>query len=307
MAIPSDWQLTRPQTPEQWQAYYTLRWQVLRAPWQQPLGSEQDELEQQAHHVMLTDSQGALQAVGRLHLLDNTTGQIRYMAVADSARGKGAGSMILQALEQHAVCLGLQQLQLNAREQAVGFYQQYGYQQAGPAASLFGIAHQKMNKKIRLSGSSDDFSLWQQQLTETWQQTIPLSQYMQLEITGFDGYRLSCSAPLAPNINLHKTMFAGSIYTLATLTGWGMLYMQLKAFGLQGAQVLAHAEVKYLRPVSHEPEARCELLNCSGNLLPLAEGRKVRQRIKVSIYCQQQCCAEFIGHYVVLPEPLPEK
>lgn len=306
MAIPSDWQITTPQTPEQWQAYYTLRWQVLRAPWQQPLGSEQDELEHQAHHLMLTDGQGILQAVGRLHLLDEITGQIRYMAVADHARGIGAGSKILQALEQQAVHLGLQQLQLNARESAVGFYQQQGYQQAGEAAALFDIAHLKMVKTIRLAGKNADFALWQQQLAETWRQTIPLSQYIQLKITSFDGYRLSCSAPLAPNINLHQTMFAGSIYTLATLTGWGMLYMQLKAYGLQGAQVLANANIRYFRPVSSEPEVRCELLDCSGDLMPLAAGKKVRQRIRVSIYCRQQYCAEFIGQYVVIPEPSAE-
>ncbi|SNY57499.1 thioesterase domain-containing protein, putative [Arsukibacterium tuosuense] len=303
MALPTNWQLTSPITPEHWQAYYQLRWQVLRAPWQQPLGSEQDEFEAQAHHLMLTDGSGLVQAVGRLHRLDDSTGQIRYMAVADSARKKGAGSMILHALEQQAVYLGLQQLQLNAREDAVGFYQQLGYKQAGDAAPLFGIAHLKMIKALCLTGSADDFKQWQQQLAQTWRQTIPLSQYMQINISGFNGYRLSCSAPLAPNINLHQTMFAGSIYTLATLTGWGMLYMQLQALGLQGAQVLAHADIRYLRPVDSAPEARCQLLDCIGDLGPLVQGKKVRQRIKVGIYCQQQVCAEFIGQYVVLPEP----
>ncbi|WP_213996240.1 bifunctional GNAT family N-acetyltransferase/hotdog fold thioesterase [Arsukibacterium sp.] len=306
MAIPADWQLTHPQTPEQWQAYYQLRWQILRAPWRQPLGSEQDEFEPQAYHQMLTDGQGVIQAVGRLHRLDDKTGQLRYMAVAESARGKGAGSMILNALERQAVYLGLQQLQLNARQEAVGFYRQHGYQLVGEAPSMFGIAHLKMSKTIQLAGTDDDFKQWQQQLAQTWQQTIPLSQYMQLKINSFDGYRLSCSAPLAPNINLHQTMFAGSIYTLATLTGWGMLYMQLKAAGVQGAQVLANADIRYLRPVGGEAEARCELLDCTGNLMPLAHGKKVRQRIRVGIYCQQQCCAEFVGHYVVIPEPLPE-
>ena len=303
MAIPSDWQLTRPVSPDQWQAYYQLRWQVLRAPWQQPPGSEQDELEAQAHHFMLTDNHGTVQAVGRLHQLDETSGQIRYMAVADSARGKGAGSRVLRTLEQQAVCLGMQQLYLNAREPAVGFYQQQGYRQIGQAEPLFGIAHLKMVKNLCLAGSSADFQQWQQQLTDTWQQTIPLSQYMQLQISGFNGYRLSCTAPLAPNINLHQTMFAGSIYTLATLTGWGMLYMQLRAMGLHGAQVLAHADIRYLRPVGSAPEARCELLGCIGDLQPLARGKKVRQQIRVGIYCQQQCCAEFSGQYVVIPEP----
>ncbi len=302
MAIPSDWQLTRPLTPEHWQAYYQLRWQVLRAPWQQPLGSEQDELEPQACHVMLTDGSGTVQGVGRLHQLADNTGQIRYMAVADSARGKGAGRLILQELEQQAVCLGLQQLYLNARQQAVGFYQRLGYQLVGEAEPMFGIDHLRMAKRLSIAGSAANFQQWQQQLAETWRQTIPLSQYMQLQISGFNGFQLSCSAPLAPNINLHQTMFAGSIYTLATLTGWGMLYLQLQALGLQGAQVLANANIRYLRPVASVPEARCQLLDCAGDLTVLAQGKKVRQRIRVGIYCQHQLCAEFNGDYVVLPE-----
>ena len=31
-------QVTAPQSSEDWQAYYKLRWQVLRAPWDQPRG-----------------------------------------------------------------------------------------------------------------------------------------------------------------------------------------------------------------------------------------------------------------------------
>ncbi|MAD76256.1 MAG: thioesterase [Rheinheimera sp.] len=302
MALPSTWLLTSPKTPEHWHAYYQLRWQVLRAPWQQPPGSEQDELEAQAYHLMLIDANGGVQAVGRLHQLDDITGQIRYMAVADSARGRGAGNQILHALEQQAVTRGLTLLQLNAREQAVGFYQKSGYRLVGDAAPMFGIAHLKMVKALRLTGTEREFQQWQRQLADTWQQTIPLSQYMQLEITDFDGYALNCSAPLAPNINLHQTMFAGSIYTLATLTGWGMLYMQLQAAGLQGAQVLANATIRYRRPVAGAPQARCQLLHCYGDLTPLAQGKKVKQRIRVGIYCQTEYCAEFIGDYIVLPE-----
>jgi thioesterase domain-containing protein len=302
MTMPSDWQLTCPKSAAQWQAYYQLRWQVLRAPWQQPKGSEQDEHEQHAYHLMLTDLAGVVQAVGRLHQLDKTVGQIRYMAVAEFARGEGAGQLILKALEQQAVSLGLTQLQLNARQPALGFYQQYGYHACGIAAPLFGIAHHKMSKRLRLVGNHADFTLWQQQLSNIWQQTIPLSQFMQLQISNFNGYQLNCSAPLAPNINLHHTMFAGSIYTLATLTGWGMLYMQLQSLGLSGAQVLAKADIRYLHPISSAPEARCQLVDCFGDLTSLTEGKKVRQRITVNLFCQQQRCAEFIGYYVVLPE-----
>lgn len=43
-------QVSTPQSSEDWQAYYQLRWQVLRAPWGEPRGSEQDDMEQDSEH-----------------------------------------------------------------------------------------------------------------------------------------------------------------------------------------------------------------------------------------------------------------
>ncbi|NRQ41054.1 YiiD C-terminal domain-containing protein [Rheinheimera sp. YQF-2] len=296
------WQLRSPQTPTEWQRYYQLRWQVLRAPWQQPPGSERDELEAQAYHLMLITAEGEVAAVGRLHRLEHDGAQVRYMAVAPEYQGKGAGSKILAALEMQAVQWGCGYLRLNARDTALPFYQRHGYQQAGIAAPLYGIAHVVMQKPLRLGGTAEQQQQWCTQLAETWQQTIPLSQYMQLGIDSFDGNELRCGAPLAPNINLHQTMFAGSIYALATLTGWGMLYLQLQALGLQGDQVLADASIKYLRPVAAEPQARCALQDCSGSLQGLSEGRKAVQLIKVQVFSAGEPVVEFNGRYAVLPK-----
>ncbi|MDP2714922.1 bifunctional GNAT family N-acetyltransferase/hotdog fold thioesterase [Rheinheimera sp.] len=295
------WQLRSPQTPEEWQGYYQLRWQVLRAPWQQPPGSERDELEAQAYHLMLMTAEGKIAAVGRLHQLEQGGAQIRYMAVAEEYQGKGAGSKVLAALEMQAVQWGCSYISLNARDTALQFYQRQGYLQAGAAPQLYGIAHVVMQKRIRLAGTAQQHQLWCKQLADTWQRTIPLSQYMQLAISNFDGNELCCEAPLAPNINLHQTMFAGSIYALATLTGWGMLYLQLQALGLHGDQVLADASINYRKPVAAEPQARCALQHCSGALTALAEGRKVVQQIKVQIFSAGELAAEFNGRYAVLP------
>ena len=295
------WQLRSPQTAEEWQAYYYLRWQVLRAPWQQPPGSEQDELENQAYHLMLLTEQGDVAAVGRLHRLGAAAAQVRYMAVAPQHQGKGAGGRLLAALELQAVQWGCEAVRLNARDTALAFYQRNGYQQIGAAPALYGIAHFVMQKPLRIAGTGEQHQQWCKQLSQTWQDTIPLSQYMQLSLARFDGNELRCAAPLAPNVNLHQTMFAGSIYALATLTGWGMLYLQLQALRLHGDQVLADASIKYLRPVAAEPQARCALQHCSGALTTLAEGRKVVQQIKVQIFSAGELAAEFNGRYAVLP------
>ena len=38
---------------DEWDAYFRLRWECLREPWGQPLGSERDELEEQAQGQIL--------------------------------------------------------------------------------------------------------------------------------------------------------------------------------------------------------------------------------------------------------------
>jgi thioesterase domain-containing protein len=295
------WQLRQPSSAAEWQQYYQLRWQVLRQPWQQPLGSERDEHEADAYHVMLVNAEGVIAAVGRLHKCSDVIAQIRYMAVAEAYRGKGAGQRILQALEQQAVLWQCQGIKLNARESALSFYQNIGYQQVAAADTLFGIRHFQLQKTIRLVADNQQFTLWCQQLSQTWQQTIPLTDFMQLSITGFDGNSFSCQAPLAPNINLHQTMFAGSIYTLATLTGWGMLYLQLQAAGLTGDIVLAEGNIRYYSPVTVKPNTRCQLQHCFGDITPLAKGQKVSQSIKVVVLSADKVSAEFTGRYVVLP------
>jgi thioesterase domain-containing protein len=295
------WQLITPTTEAQWQAYYHLRHLVLRAPWQQPMGSERDDLETTAHHRMILDAQGAVLAVGRLHLVDAATAQVRYMAVAAEARGGGFGALMLHTLEQQAVLLGAKKVILNARDTAVGFYKKSGYQLGAEQSALFGIPHWQMTKALYLQGSAAEQLCWVRELTTTWQQTIPLSEFMQLAVESFDGQRLRCSAPLTPNKNLHHTMFAGSIYSMATLTGWGMVYLQLKSLGLEGDIVLADAKIRYLAPVKQQPTAQVDLLDLKGDLTALKRGLKVRQQVIVQILDGSHKVGEFEGRFVVLP------
>jgi thioesterase domain-containing protein len=295
------WQLITPTTEAQWQAYYHLRHLVLRAPWQQPLGSERDDLETISHHRMILDNQGAVLAVGRLHLVDETTAQVRYMAVAAECREGGLGALLLHTLEQQAVLLGAKRVILNARDTAVGFYKKSGYQLGAEQPALFGIPHWQMTKALYLQGTAAEQQHWVRELTATWQQTIPLSEFMQLAVESFDGHRLRCCAPLAPNKNLHHTMFAGSIYSMATLTGWGMVYLQLKSLGLEGDIVLADAKIRYLAPVTQLPTAQVDVLELKGDLTALNRGLKVRQQVRVQILDGGHKVGEFEGRFVVLP------
>jgi len=141
--------IIEPSTPNELQRYYELRWKILRAPWNQPRGSEQDDQDQGSNHFMIVDNRRAAVGVGRLHF--NTIGeaQIRYMAIATEQQRKGFGSLLLNTLEDKAIELGATRIVLDAREHALGFYRKYGYRLEGPGHVLFNtIPHVKMRKTV---------------------------------------------------------------------------------------------------------------------------------------------------------------
>ncbi len=128
---------------------FELRWQILRAPWNQPRGSERDEHEAHAIHALILDARGQPIGTGRLHQIAATTGQIRYMAIRTKYRGQGAGSALLQWLEARAREQGLSRILLNAREAHTGFYLAHGYVDQGEDHVLYGeIRHRRMCKEF---------------------------------------------------------------------------------------------------------------------------------------------------------------
>jgi predicted GNAT family N-acyltransferase len=139
-----------PATESEFEAYYTLRWKILREPWDQPLGSEKDEFEGEAIHLAAWNDAGRLVGAGRLHPIGGTCGQIRYMAVDRTQRSQGIGQAILRELENRALGSELDEIKLNSRQDAVPFYERNGYQVLGPTHSLFGtIPHFEMRKQLR--------------------------------------------------------------------------------------------------------------------------------------------------------------
>ena len=105
-----------PETETEFRAYYDLRWRVLREPWGQPLGSERDEHDVTATHVAGYDEAKRLVCVGRLHAVGTDVGQVRYMAVKESLRGRGLGQAVLDEIERLAKQQGMRTIVLDARE-----------------------------------------------------------------------------------------------------------------------------------------------------------------------------------------------
>lgn len=141
--------ISTPVTPEEFEKYFDLRWRMLREPWQQPRGSERDELEDTSHHLMVCDDTGQILGAGRLHAASPLQGQIRYMAVANHYQGQGVGSLLLNALEHSARENHFRSIVLHARENALPFYLHHGYTQLEKSHLLYNsIQHYKMIKHL---------------------------------------------------------------------------------------------------------------------------------------------------------------
>jgi len=292
--------ITTPRTQQEFQQYFHFRWQILRAPWHQPQGSEQDDLEQQAFHRMIVDEQSnTILAVARLHMESQHVAQIRYMAVSPDAQGKGLGRLLLESLEELAINVGAKEILLNARENARPFYLASSYQQTAKTHLLFDeIQHYQMKKSLVSEHHHVDSK--HKQLEQLWHQTIPMAKAMGLQANFYDGQTFIVSADTDFNKNLHNTMFAGSIYTLATLTGWGWMYLALKDNDLHGDIVLADANIRYLKPLAGAAYAQIDEKNVQGELSIMNQGRNGKLTIEVGLYCGDVLCAQFVGKYVAI-------
>jgi len=139
-----------PENEEEWEAYYQLRFDVLRKPWNQPEGSEKSDDEIQAIHGAVF-FQNKIIAVGRIHANSNDELQVRFMAVHPNFQGQGAGSMVLKYLEEkgNQTFPQAKAIVLQARENAVAFYERNGFHVVKPSFLLFNeIQHFLMEKML---------------------------------------------------------------------------------------------------------------------------------------------------------------
>ena len=99
--------------------------------------------------MIIDKKTGNALAVGRLQFNSTHEAQIRFMAVADDLQGKGLGSQIISVLENVAREKGIQRIILSARENALQFYNNNGYEIVKKTHLLFDeIQHWLMRKEL---------------------------------------------------------------------------------------------------------------------------------------------------------------
>jgi len=138
-----------PQTEEEFESYRDLRWRILRAPWNQPRITAQDDLENSDFPIMVCEVDGIPIGVGRAHFISEGEAQIRSISVEEDWAGKGIGSMVLKELEKIVKAKDAKRIIIHSRSNAVEFYKKHGYQVVEESYTLFGvIPHFLMEKMI---------------------------------------------------------------------------------------------------------------------------------------------------------------
>jgi len=129
--------------------------------------------------------------------------------------------------------------------------------------------------------------------------TIPLSDVMQFEIVELSENSIQVRAPLAPNVNIHGTGFAGSIYSLAVLTGWALCMHILTSEKIDRDLVVGKAEIKYRSAVTGDIDCRCVMDESARQLFIEQIATSGRAKTELEVIVGDEANAVLSGSYFV--------
>ena len=144
----NEYVIRAPATDTEWEAYYDLRYRILREPLLKPRGSEKNERDATGIHFALF-SEGRILAIGRLDQAEPGVAQARFVAVESDQQGNGLGRIVMNVIEECARARGNYSIVLHARDYALPFYEKLGYKIVEKSHLLFGVLqHYFMQKQL---------------------------------------------------------------------------------------------------------------------------------------------------------------
>ncbi len=130
---------------------------------------------------------------------------------------------------------------------------------------------------------------------------IPLSRAMGVSVEECGDDTFVLTAPLAANHNHLGTAFGGSLSAIATLAGYGMLWLRL---GDPDAHIVVQrSSIRYLRPVRRDIRAVCQAPDPEELARFLAVfSRKGKGRIQMNVTITEdgRDCVAFTGEFVAV-------
>lgn len=114
---------------------------------------------------------------------------------------------------------------------------------------------------------------------------IPLARAMELRVSRYDGNELQFIAPLAPNINDKGCAFGGSMASLMTLAGWGLIELALRARAIECDIYVGDSQLRYREPLFGELRATARCVDANA-LAPFVETLSVRGNARIDVICE---------------------
>jgi thioesterase domain-containing protein len=132
--------------------------------------------------------------------------------------------------------------------------------------------------------------------------TIPVSKSIGWQLERLSATEISASTQLAPNINIHQTAFAGSLYAAAMATAWTLLKCCGDSLHYNADLVAAEGKIEYFKPVSKDFLINGEIDTQSNQYQKLVERVSLKKSCafeqKVKIHCETQLCAILTVQFV---------
>ncbi|HYM85512.1 MAG TPA: YiiD C-terminal domain-containing protein [Pseudoxanthomonas sp.] len=138
---------------------------------------------------------------------------------------------------------------------------------------------------------------------------IPPVAAIRARIAAYDGHCLRLAAPLAANVNDKGSAFGGSMTSLMTYAGWGLVTLQLLQAGIQADVFVADSTVRYRKPLYADLQATATLA-AGESWEPFVATLTQRGRARIQVQAQillrvdempeGETMADFAGRYVAI-------
>ncbi|MBO0784282.1 MAG: thioesterase domain-containing protein [Ktedonobacteraceae bacterium] len=141
------------------------------------------------------------------------------------------------------------------------------------------------------------------ELQETLYHEIPLTRFIGITVQDYTSGALTLAAPLSQNINHKQTAFAGSLNAVATLAGWGQIWLLLQELNLAGKIVIQDSSTSYNKPVQQDFIAICHRPaqpDIDRLAKTLRQKGRARMELQVEIRSDATTAVTFTGRYVIL-------
>ncbi len=127
---------------------------------------------------------------------------------------------------------------------------------------------------------------------------IPPAQAMGITVSKVWNNGLELCAPFACNRNDKGTAFAGSIASLLTLAGWGLLTLQFRDPDI----MVVTSEIQYPRPARESLRAVAEISDSELERIrhDLQAKQRSRVRLAITLYSGETECATATADYALI-------